>query len=119
MTLKFEQLYEDLMGGEYDRNDPIIIYMNNLKTQLNVNSRLKQLQHQQQNSVSLNSDDSGNNSHDYESSSQQSQSFDLTDSEFEDEETETEESIQYSENVYPNKRVKQAKPDFFSEKIKN
>jgi hypothetical protein len=121
LTLKFEELYQDLMGGENDRNDPIVIYMNNLKTQLNINSRLKQMQQQQQNSISRNSDDSESNSQDYETSSQHSQSFDVSESEFEDEEEEKEESLEYLESLYPSKKlkVKKAKSKFFSKKFKN
>jgi hypothetical protein len=124
LTLKFDELYQDLMGGEYDRNDPIVIYMNNLKTQLNINNRLKQMQQQQQqqhNSISRNSDDSESNSQDYETSSQHSESFDVTESEFEDEDQEKEESLEYLENLFPNKKlkIKQGKSEFFSKKVKN
>ena len=61
------------MGEEYDMNDPIIIYMNNLKTQLNLNAKLKQM-----NAKSLNSDES-DNSQEYEFNSQTS---DLTESDY-------------------------------------
>lgn len=39
MTMKFDELYKDLMGNEYDKNDPIMICMTNLKDQLNLNNQ--------------------------------------------------------------------------------
>lgn len=39
MTMKFDELYKDLMGNEYDKNDPIMICMTNLKDQLNLNNK--------------------------------------------------------------------------------
>lgn len=90
LTMKFDELYHDLMGEEYDMNDPIIIYMNNLKTQLNINAKMKQLKNSQK-SVS-NSDESDNTS----------QISDLVYSDYEEEN----ESIFHLENLISNKKIK-------------
>lgn len=65
--MNFDQLYQELMGEEYDLNDPILMYMNNLKSQVNINIRLKQMT-----SNSLNSGES-ENSQEYELNSPSSE----------------------------------------------
>ena len=65
------------MGEKYDVNDPIIIYMNNLKNQLNIKKiqqNQQQPQQQQQKPQNgprraFNSDDSDSNMHEYDSNS--------------------------------------------------
>lgn len=77
LTIKFDDLYQDLMGDDCDTNDPIMIYMNTLKSQLNLNTKLKQM-----NTRSVNSVESEIPA-DYESMS--SQTSDLIDSDYDDE----------------------------------
>lgn len=36
MTENFDKLYKDAIGNSYDPNDPILVFINNLKDQLNV-----------------------------------------------------------------------------------
>lgn len=109
------------MGDEYDLNDPIIVYMNSLKTQLNINTKQ---QKSQINSNPHNSDDSESNSQEYESSNQ---SYDIIDSDFEEvgnDSSQTSITINNSlENLLPNKKIKVNqtvdKSKFFSKKFKN
>jgi len=63
------------MGETRDLNDPMIIYMNNLKVQINNKKRINNNNNNnnnKENSIvrSLNSDQSDSNSDDYESSNQ-------------------------------------------------
>ena len=74
--MNFDQLYQELMGEEYELNDPILMYMNNLKSQVNINIRLKQMT-----SNSLNSGES-ENSQEYELNSPSS---DISEGAYEDE----------------------------------
>ena len=59
------------MGETRDLNDPMIIYMNNLKVQINNKKRINNNNNKENSIVrSLNSDQSDSNSDDYESSNQ-------------------------------------------------
>ena len=104
--MKFEDLYQDLLGDEYDSNDPIIIYMNNLKAQFNMNIKLKQLTSQKNERKSLSSESTeSENSTEYGdySSSQRSQISDY------EEETDVSNSNNYqvsTDNSYKNKKSK-------------
>lgn len=48
------------MGNQYDMSDPIIVYMNNLKAQLNLNLKLKKFNSKNNKSLSSESTESEN-----------------------------------------------------------
>lgn len=50
------------MGNQYDMNDPIIVYMNNLKAQLNLNLKLKKFNSKNNKSLGSESTESENSS---------------------------------------------------------
>jgi hypothetical protein len=77
LTKQFDDLYKNLMGENRDLNDPMFIYMNNLKVQINNKNRNN---NNKENSLvrSLNSDQSDSNSDEYDESSNQSLT-DITD----------------------------------------
>lgn len=106
MTFKFDELYKETIGYNIDQNDPILAFINNLKTQLNARNsvQIETTPTAKSTNKSFNSEDS--NSQEYDESNYDSEEEEEDDDDFADTAKNYNNSSSYDYHTQPKKLKK-------------